>query len=286
MFCIQNFGLSSVQDGLFLQTSRGFHEVNDGNIRNIITALPRADLISKTNLQKLLKSHVADEEYDDVLNYLIDVLGIVFETGLSPSTLSISASSERFAEIGRLFGYEISRQKTTPSADVHILLFDGPPDEEMVRRIIRNQPNGNRIVIGFQARNNYVISSVWSAGEGLPCPMCVVDFAHDRVFYDPKDSVMGLSDVYDLVRSLKAKEPHIPMGNAELAFILRYVTQYTDALTGAGFGGFTPFDPLMTSVIDFTALNRQLLRVPLSPLCACVQCPPAITETCGDNQYA
>lgn len=273
MYCINYFGISPFQGGLLIQTSRGFFEISDMNVCGLVAALPRSGLVSYNDLNTLLKRHVGDDG-DEVLEYLGEVLGIVTKTSLTPSSLSVISSSPRLAEVARFLSIEISDQSTMPQADVNVLLFEGSPDEAMVRNTMKRQPEGSRLLVGFQARNNFVVSSVWSTKLGLPCPMCVIDFALDRVFYDPKDTVMGLSDVYDLARSLGTKEPHIPLDDADMAFVLRYVRQYMDALTGSGFGGFVPFDPLMASVVDFTALNRQSVRVPLSPVCDCTHRSP------------
>ncbi|MCV9906660.1 hypothetical protein OIV19_03395 [Brucella sp. HL-2] len=269
MYCIQSFGLNPFQNGLLVQTSRGFFEINEANVCRLITALPRQGLVSKDDLYILLKRHIGDDG-KEVLAYLGEVLGIVSETKLTPSSLSVITSSNRLAEVARVLNFELSNHPMAPKADVNVLLFEGTPDEDMVRNTMQHQPGVSRLVIGFLARNNFVVSSVWSANSSLPCPMCVIDFALDRVFYDPKDTVMGLSDVYSLARSLGTTEPHIPLADLDIAFVLRYLRQHTDALTGMGFGGFAPFDPLMASIIDFTALNRQSVRVPFSPLCDCI----------------
>lgn len=284
MYCIQSFGLNPFQNGILVQTSRGFFEINDESVCRLITALPRASLVSNNDLHILLKRHIGDDG-KEVLAYLGEVLGIVSETSLAPSSLSVITSSNRLAEVARVFNFEISDQPMTPKKDVNVLLFEGSPDENMVRNTMQHQPGVSRLVVGFQARNNFVVSSVWSANSSLPCPMCVIDFAFDRVFYDPKDTVMGLSDVYNLARNLGTTEPHIPLADLDMAFVLRYLRQHTDALTGTGFGGFAPFDPLMTSIIDFTALNRQSVRVPFSPLCDCIHHYP-VNQADGERHNA
>ena len=191
-------------------------------------------------------------------------------TDITASSLALVSHSPELTKIARLLGFEVCEAQL-PAADTIVLAFKGSPDEEAIRSVMDTIAEDCRLLVVFQAREKFIASSAWSPASRFPCPFCVIDFALDRVFYDPKDTHMGLSDVYDLTRSFGADEPHIPVSDADIAFVLRFVRQHTDALAGTGFAGFEAFDPLMASAIDFVRLNRQAVRIPLSPLCDCIQ---------------
>lgn len=270
MYCIQNFGLSSLIDRVLVQSNRGFFEISDAGVSEIVRNLPKAQLIRKTCLFNLIHQHT-DDNPSDVLDYLIDILGIVSKTDIEQSSVYFTSQSERFVNTARMMQFEAFQDLpfTEPSS-IHVIAFDGTPDEEVVKRTMASLADTSRLLILFQARDCFIISSAWSPLSRLPCPLCTIDFALDRVFFDPKDTMMGLSDVYDLARCHGEKEPHIPIDCSDIAFVLRFVKQYTDAMTGMGFAGFAPFDPLLTSVVNMSTLNRQLIKVPLSPLCDCL----------------
>ncbi|MDO1510221.1 MULTISPECIES: hypothetical protein [unclassified Neisseria] len=271
MYCIPNFGLSRFDGGLLIQTPKGFFEITNSRVCEIILSLPRSGgLIEDVEVIQLLERG-EENDSQEVMSYLVETLGIIAKTNISNKSSLVMTTSSIWADVARYLDFDVIEKMEVQPGKINVMIFEGAPEERIIDAAIQELSENDQLIIGFCARSNFVISSTWFRNSGLPCPLCTVDFSLDRVFFDPHDAGMGLSDVYDFVRSLNVKEPSISLRKTDIAFLLRYVKQYIESLSGIGFGAFSPFDPLFTSVIDLAELNRQLVRIPLSPLCNCIK---------------
>ncbi|SFU17078.1 McbB family protein [Pseudovibrio denitrificans] len=271
MYCIQNFGHSDLTQGIMVQSSLGFFEITDPAISNIVLSLPKGKTLTLTGLYSLIKKH-SRSPIDEVVEYFEVDLGIIVRTSVPRLQLELATTSDQIANIANKLGYPSQDdQHEQKKSKLVIVAFEGYPDTAFIKQHMDSLDARDRLLVGFQARDCYIISSVWYPDSLTPCPLCNIDFALDRIFFDPKDAMMGLSDVYDLTKTLGGEIPAIPLDSTDIAFIIRYLKQYTDALVGGGFAAFSPFDPLMTSVIDVPSLKRQTVKVPFSPLCDCIR---------------
>lgn len=280
MYFIQPYGYVIEKKQTLLQTVNGVFEVNSDALASLIIELSNYKSIKIDSLQKLIRSKTQDN-LDDVIDYLIKDIGVLREGNFKQNLdIQIFGSSDRILSLFKnswddieISIYECKNfEKLNLPNMLSAIFFDGYPDEAYINRTIKLLPSNSCVILIYQIRECFVISSIWRPNSGVPCPKCNIDYSFDRVFFDPSEVGMGISDIFDFTRNSNyPRIPKFPISNLDLHFVSRFLRQYVESLSGTGFLGMSPFDPLSHTVINISNLKHLALKIPFSPHCNCLR---------------
>jgi McbB family protein len=278
VYAVRPFGHAIGNDGMTLQNSLGFFQIENPEIAGIVRSLDGLSEVCRTELRTRI-SESTEESVDTVLEYLVNEIGLIAEAqDFTEPPLFISFSDKlrslaqvilgdqaEIADGHDLDGIQFKKQTVTLAFEGHFAL---PDYESVVERLQED----SAISVLFQVRETIVISAPWLKSALIPCPLCTLDYASDRILFNPADSGMALSDVVDLLSENGVDQPPaIPLPASELAFALSLVPRIWDTTSNRHLVRNVPIDPHASLVVDTEKKCWSETRVPFSPLCDCVR---------------
>jgi len=276
-YVVRAFGHAISDGGMTIQNSLGFFEVSDPEIIEVILSLKEIGRITHTRLRQKIEV-LTNEASDDVLQYFVEEIGMLVEIEESlekPVFLSDSSRLRNFGEAifggGATVGSTHSLKELSSLERPITLGFEGNLDTELVSKFVEKISDDTRLSVFFQVRDTVVITPNWLKSAFTPCPLCVYDFASDRVLYNPADTVLSLSDVIDILRQNGAPSiPEIPLKNDELAFALSLLPRTWEIASSEHLLRNHAIDPHEAILIDTDAKRWAGAKIPFSPLCSCI----------------
>jgi len=276
-YVIRAFGHAIGGDGVTIQNSLGFFEISDPGIVKVILSLKEMGHISHDRLcQKI--ALLTNEAFEDVIHYLVEEVGMLVEIEERLEKPVLLSGSSRLRSFGEAILGDLAAVRPThylgdlSSLKRPITLgFEGNLDTDVVARVIGEISDDTRFSVFFQVRDIIVITPNWLKNAFTPCPLCVYDFACDRVLYNPADTVLSLSDVIDILRQNGVPSvPGIPLKNDELAFALSLLPRTWEIASAGHLLRNHTIDPHEAILIDTDAKRWAGARIPFSPLCSCI----------------
>jgi len=277
-YAIRAFGHAVGKDGMVFQNSLGFYEVTNPDVVNVIQHMAGRSYILKKEIETFIRGNT-DESVDDILEYLSMEVSLL-EYSEKKNINSIFASdSSRLRNVAEYLMGESVHVSTIDEAlknlngDVAIMVgFEGSPCIKTIELFCENLNSRSYFSAWFQIGETIVITPNWLKSSFIPCPLCVYDFASNRVLFNPNDSMLSLSDVIDILDQYGIKEiPDIPISKDELVFAISMALRNFEIAEGRHVIRGHRIDPYDTTVIDLDTKRWSGTRVPFSPMCSCLR---------------